>query len=507
MIRIAFMNKTEWKDCNSPWKMLEFIEARACDRKLQLFVVACCRRALFVGADPLNHELIERTERFADGLLSTKEFCNFRNEVKKLLTDNSDADPEDRSHFLTVAILNAKGGGSAKFASRIAARSIAGLTNARRSEQCFSSLRDEEIHQCDLLRDIFGDPNRPFRFDPVWLSNMASDSRKLAREIYDTGCFENITLLANILERDGCHDQMVLEHCRSPGPHVRGCWVVDALIGHESAVRSGLITEADWRDCRVPTTLLYFLRDKGTIRKWREFAVACCRRISHWMTDDRSLWAIEVAARHAEGIATDKALEEARSEAQAAQEAAKDSEWEAEVDENFCLTPRYAAISRSLFAAQAARSAVCRDPRSTDAQPGTIEAELWQPSHFWAAAAVRWNVYAEARGSIEGFDDEDELSIDISLLMNEHGKIGSSLPCMGIKNEGKRARDIELYAQCKILHELFGEVLGPPGDVGAWLPCGDADRRSEWWCFLPTPQIVDIRPEWLEWSDRAIPRT
>jgi hypothetical protein len=33
------------------------------------------------------------------------------------------------------------------------------------------------------------------------------------------------------LEEAGCHDTDILAHCRGPGPHCRGCWVVDALLG------------------------------------------------------------------------------------------------------------------------------------------------------------------------------------------------------------------------------------------------------------------------------------
>jgi hypothetical protein len=38
---------------------------------------------------------------------------------------------------------------------------------------------------------------------------------------------------ANALEDAGCDNQDIQAHCRSEGPHVRGCWVVDALLGKE----------------------------------------------------------------------------------------------------------------------------------------------------------------------------------------------------------------------------------------------------------------------------------
>ena len=37
--------------------------------------------------------------------------------------------------------------------------------------------------------------------------------------------------LADSLEDAGCHDWQVLGHLRGPGPHVRGCWAVDLILG------------------------------------------------------------------------------------------------------------------------------------------------------------------------------------------------------------------------------------------------------------------------------------
>ena len=38
-------------------------------------------------------------------------------------------------------------------------------------------------------------------------------------------------VLADALEEAGCQDAIILNHCREPGGHVRGCWVVDLLLG------------------------------------------------------------------------------------------------------------------------------------------------------------------------------------------------------------------------------------------------------------------------------------
>jgi len=49
--------------------------------------------------------------------------------------------------------------------------------------------------------------------------------------IYDERAFHLPPILADALEDAGCDNADILAHCRGPGPHVRGCWVVDLLLG------------------------------------------------------------------------------------------------------------------------------------------------------------------------------------------------------------------------------------------------------------------------------------
>ena len=501
------MNEAEWMTCADIRSMLVFLEPRGNDRKLQLFATACCRRALSIGADPRHLALLDAAERFAEGLLSIEEFDGFRDAVRELAAGYLEDVPSNPSHFLSLATLHAKGGGSAEYAARFAARGLAGLVDDNESEACLSAFWAETSVQADLLRCVFGDPFRPFQFDPAWLADAGRHAQSMARTMEEVGFYQDLSLLADVLERAGCDDHAVLDHCRSSGPHVLGCWVLDALMGRESAVRGGLLTEGDWRACQDPTSLLHFLRDKGTVRTWRRFASACCRRIEPWITDERSRRALETAARHAEGTATDEALEEARSEAQAAREEAKHEEWVAEAEEDFRVTPRYAAICRRLFAAQAVRGAVCRDPRATDAQPGTFDAEYWRPSHEWADAAVRDDVYAWMGDDDDVNDPERDGPLYVSRSVTERRKLIHGMPGPRIVEASDRAGRLEMRAQGEILHDLFGEFLGPPGDEGAWLHRGGAGRSGpfpEWWCLLPTRRSVVVRPEWMEWSDGAV---
>jgi hypothetical protein len=81
-----------------------------------------------------------------------------------------------------------------------------------------------------LVRDIFGNPFRPVAFDLAWRSPTAVG---LAQHMYDSRDFAAMPLLADALQDVGCEVPDILDHCRQPGEHVRGCWVVDLVLGKE----------------------------------------------------------------------------------------------------------------------------------------------------------------------------------------------------------------------------------------------------------------------------------
>jgi len=94
-------------------------------------------------------------------------------------------------------------------------------------EQSRRQIRRSTAH---LIRDIFGNPFRPTAFDPRW---RAVEVLKLGRAIYADRAFDRLPVLADALMDAGCSDEEVLSHCRGDGPHVRGCWVVDLVLGKE----------------------------------------------------------------------------------------------------------------------------------------------------------------------------------------------------------------------------------------------------------------------------------
>jgi len=94
-------------------------------------------------------------------------------------------------------------------------------------EQSGGSRTDEARRQSDIVRDIFGNPFRPITLDPTWLTTNVVG---IVRTIYDERAFQNLPILADALEDVGCDHADILNHCRQPGEHVRGCWVVDLLL-------------------------------------------------------------------------------------------------------------------------------------------------------------------------------------------------------------------------------------------------------------------------------------
>jgi hypothetical protein len=110
-----------------------------------------------------------------------------------------------------------------------------GLTMAVWKEPAFQDAkRAHERRLCALIRDIFGNPYRPPpAIDPAWLVWNGGRIPTMARAMYASKRFRDLPILADALEDAGCADEALLAHCRGPGPHVRGCWAVDAILAKE----------------------------------------------------------------------------------------------------------------------------------------------------------------------------------------------------------------------------------------------------------------------------------
>jgi hypothetical protein len=95
--------------------------------------------------------------------------------------------------------------------------------------------------QAALLREIFGNPFRPAKMSDFanalgfseWLVWNNGTIPRIAQAIYEDRAFDQMPILADALEEAGCSDEDILNHCRGEGPHVRGCWVLDLILGKE----------------------------------------------------------------------------------------------------------------------------------------------------------------------------------------------------------------------------------------------------------------------------------
>jgi hypothetical protein len=77
--------------------------------------------------------------------------------------------------------------------------------------------------------------DNPFRtspvIDPAVLTYNGGAAGRLAQSIYDSRRFEDLPVLADLLEEAGLTDAALLGHLRGPGPHVLGCFALDLLLG------------------------------------------------------------------------------------------------------------------------------------------------------------------------------------------------------------------------------------------------------------------------------------
>jgi hypothetical protein len=81
---------------------------------------------------------------------------------------------------------------------------------------------------------MFGNPFRPATIvEQGWVTWHDGAVERLAQEIYTDRALDRLPILADALEDAGCNNADILAHCRGGGEHVRGCWVVDLILGKE----------------------------------------------------------------------------------------------------------------------------------------------------------------------------------------------------------------------------------------------------------------------------------
>jgi hypothetical protein len=99
-------------------------------------------------------------------------------------------------------------------------------------EQRPRARQKERLWQTNLVREIFANPFQPVpTINLDWLAWRGGAILALAQAIYDREDFSMMPILADALEETGCTDPAILNHCRQAELHVRGCWLLDLLLG------------------------------------------------------------------------------------------------------------------------------------------------------------------------------------------------------------------------------------------------------------------------------------
>jgi len=213
------MTEQEWMTGTDPKKMLDFVGTRASKRRLRLFAVAGARDLLEHNPDSECRgdygdrqafaASIQRAEAYADGQ-GPLQYGHADRGIWVEIWDDEEA---------AYAVLGKN--------------ADSGMWLRDPAEVVPTAIQDFQVNPTQWLRCLFGNPFRPAALDPAWLTWHDATIPKIAQAIYAERAFDRLPILADALEEAGCDSADILSHLRGPGPHVRGCWVVDLLLGKE----------------------------------------------------------------------------------------------------------------------------------------------------------------------------------------------------------------------------------------------------------------------------------
>lgn len=199
-------------------------------RKLRLFATACCRRIWHLML-PCDRDCVLIAEKWADASATYREM---RQNI-----ESAGRVPNANPFAMHAAVAAAAGDWenvpdpafyAAHHSANCASNAVTwGLPGGSASNVGVPS-PSEAATQAKILHELFGNPFRPVVFDPTWQTTTAVT---IAHTMYDSRDFSPMPLLADALQDAGCGNEDILNHCRSGGPHVRGCWVVDLILGKE----------------------------------------------------------------------------------------------------------------------------------------------------------------------------------------------------------------------------------------------------------------------------------
>jgi hypothetical protein len=235
------MTEDQWASILDPEAMQKLLRdtGMLSERKARLFIVACCRH-LWHMLEEQDRNAVVLAEKYADGLAVREDL----GEVARRLAFHQ-AVAYFRHGDLARAVEDAAGEEPGRRAGRAAWSVLVAVYWSgpagydRASIQARYAAREaERARQWAAVRCVFGDPSRSVAVDPSWLRWNGGTVARLAQAAYQDrqlpgGHLDRarLAVLADALEEAGCADAGLLSHLRSPGPHVRGCAVIDALLG------------------------------------------------------------------------------------------------------------------------------------------------------------------------------------------------------------------------------------------------------------------------------------
>lgn len=248
------MTEAEWLTCAEPSRLLASLFARARgdkstngDERFRRFAIACCRRVAevleFGDTYALDCLEIYATSRLHEALLKARRFHRPASyDASRALSTVAGAEgvirlrAQARSLATSAVWMCTKSKPTqAAMAYREAAAAMATIKmlgapipDSHRYNEWLAPDPAELALQASFLRDIFGNPFLPVACSPQWRTDIAV---AMARKMDESRDFSAIPILTDALEEAGCSDAAILEHGRGPGPHVRGCWVIDLLLG------------------------------------------------------------------------------------------------------------------------------------------------------------------------------------------------------------------------------------------------------------------------------------
>jgi len=240
------MTEQEWLKCTDTNPMLDFLRANKVNRtrwgrrKLRLFGCGCGRRVWRLMSER-GRTWLDLGQQCAEGLLTSAERRQVDSQdISRLEEPGPEADLETwrmarHADFAAWFTLASNVMTAATVSAHNAAMAI-GIKNVPTGRSGVEHAAERK-EQTALLHDIFGNPFRPVSIDPAWLTPTVLS---LAQAAYDNrslpaGTLDNarLAVLADALEDAGCPNQDILNHCRQPGDHVRGCWAVDLILEKE----------------------------------------------------------------------------------------------------------------------------------------------------------------------------------------------------------------------------------------------------------------------------------